>query len=107
MKLNELTERSKTIWERYHQLEIKSQDCPWTMEEDALAFLTDAGLVDCFVMSQQERWPVGGTEKKDLEHKLGESIWWLTVLAHRMEFDIERTVERFLTTTEQLLFKKD
>ena len=71
MKLIKLTERSKTIRERYHQLEIKSQGHSWPLEQDALAFLTDAGLVDCFVMSQQERWPVGGTEKKDLEHKLG------------------------------------
>jgi NTP pyrophosphatase (non-canonical NTP hydrolase) len=38
-----------------------------------------------------------------LEHKLGECIWWLTVLADRMDIDIEEAVEKFLTKTENLL----
>jgi len=96
MKLNELTERSEKIRERYHQFEIKSQGCQWTVEQDVLAFLTDAGLVGRLVMSHQERWPVGGNEKSELEHKLGESVWWLAVLANRTGVDVVKAIEQFL-----------
>ena len=39
----------------------------------------------------------------ELEHKLGECIWWLIVLAERMEIDAEIALEVFLTKTEQQL----
>jgi NTP pyrophosphatase (non-canonical NTP hydrolase) len=39
----------------------------------------------------------------ELEHKLGECIWWLVVLADRMEIDAESVLETFLTKTEQQL----
>lgn len=55
-------------------------------------------------MSQQGRWPKGNTEQ-ELKHKLGESIWWLAVLAERMNIDIEKATEDFLTSTENLLGK--
>ena len=53
-------------------------------------------------MSQQERWPAANSETA-LEHKLGECIWWLTVLADRMNIDIEQATEKFLTKTEKLV----
>lgn len=40
-----LIERSKKIRARYHELELQHHGSEWTVEEDALAFLTDAGLV--------------------------------------------------------------
>jgi NTP pyrophosphatase (non-canonical NTP hydrolase) len=39
----------------------------------------------------------------NLEHKLGECIWWLIVLAERMGIDAESALESFLTKTEQHL----
>jgi NTP pyrophosphatase (non-canonical NTP hydrolase) len=97
-----IIERSKRIRESYHQLEKQHHGSEWTIEEDALAFLTDAGLVGRQTMSQQERWPAMNTDT-ELEHKLGECIWWLIVLADRMNIDIEEATEKFLTKTEKLL----
>ncbi|SDE58042.1 hypothetical protein SAMN05216464_107246 [Mucilaginibacter pineti] len=56
-------------------------------------------------MSQQGRWPKGGDTKDELEHKLGECIWWLTILANRMDLNINDALEKFLTKTEKLLSK--
>lgn len=103
MNFYEAIERSKKIRECYHELEIQHHKTKWTIEEDALAFLTDAGLVGRLTMAQQGRWPKGDGEKVDLEHKLGECIWWLVVLADRMEIDISEVFNRFLTKTENLL----
>lgn len=74
----------------------------WAVKDGALAFLTDAGLVGRYTMSQQERWTAKDTNS-ELEHKLGECIWWLAVLADRTNIDMEEAVEKFLTKTEKLL----
>ena len=103
-KLDTIIERSKKIRELYHQLELKHHGGKWTVEEDALAFLTDAGLVGRNVMSQQGRWPKENTDA-ELEHKLGECIWWLLVLGDRMDLDINAALEQFLSKTERLLNK--
>jgi hypothetical protein len=102
INFEQLKERSLKIRKRYHELEILHHGTEWTVEEDALAFLTDAGLVGRQVMSQQGRWPKQNTEE-ELRHKMGESIWWLTVLAERMNISIEEVTEEFLTKTEKLL----
>jgi NTP pyrophosphatase (non-canonical NTP hydrolase) len=56
-------------------------------------------------MAQQGRWPSGNESKAELEHKLGENIWWLIVLAQRMDIDIQDVMDKFLTKTEKLLGK--
>lgn len=100
--LDNIIKRSLAIREKYHELELIHHGSKWTIEEDALAFLTDAGLVGRHTMSHQQRWPKANTDT-ELEHKLGESIWWLIVLADRMGIDIEEATEGFLTKTEKLL----
>jgi NTP pyrophosphatase (non-canonical NTP hydrolase) len=105
IKLNEVIERSKKIRELYHELELRHNGTKWTVEEDVLAFLTDAGLVGRLTMSDQGRWPKGGDTRAELKHKLGECIWWLTILADRMDVNIGDAVEQFLTKTETLLKK--
>jgi len=72
------------------------------VEEDAVAFLTGAALVGRYSMSQQERWPANNTGN-ELEHKSGECIGWLVILADTMDIDIEEATTKFLTRTEKLL----
>ncbi|KQB43392.1 hypothetical protein [Flavobacterium aquidurense] len=102
LNFEQLKERSLKIRQRYHELELLHHGSEWTVEEDALAFLTDVGLVARQVMSQQGRWPKENT-KEELRHKIGESIWWLTILAERMDINIETVTEEFLSKTESLL----
>lgn len=103
LDLAEIKERSIALRKRYHELEQQHHGSEWTVEEDALAFLTDAGLVGRLTMSQQGRWPKGEQTTPELELKLGECIWWLTVLADRMDLDINGATAKFLTKTENLL----
>ena len=97
--------RSKKIRALYHELELTHHGSEWSVEEDALAFLTDAGLVGRLTMSQEGRWPKGGNSETALPHKLGECIWWLIILANRMDVDINVALEGFLSKTEGLLKK--
>lgn len=95
MNLKDVSTRSEEIRNRYHDLEQEIHGSIWSVEEDALAFLTDAGLVGRLVMDHQGRWP---SENKDmLPSKIGECVWWLAVLAERMGLSFEECVEHFLT----------
>lgn len=105
LDMNEMISRSKKIREAYHRLEQQHHGSRWTVEEDALAFLTDAALVGRYTMSQQGRWPAGKEALPGLKHKLGECMWWLTVLADRMDIDMNEATQQFLDKTEKLVEK--
>ena len=98
---DKVIKRSLDIREKYHQLEIKSNGTQWTLEEDALAYLTDAGLVGRNVMSHEKTW-LKKDSAEELEHKLAENIWWLITLADRTGIDIKEVMEKFLTKTENI-----
>lgn len=100
--LDLIIDRALKIRERYHQLELQHHGSKWTVEEDALAFLTDAGLVGRNIMAQQQRWPKANSSE-ELKHKLGENIWWLIVLADRSDIDIKEALAVFLDKTESML----
>lgn len=99
---DDIINRSLEIRKKYHELEVQHHGSEWSVEEDALAFLTDAGLVGRNIMSQQQRWPKANSQS-ELEHKLAESIWWLIVLAKRTDIDIKAAMENFLSKTEKLI----
>jgi hypothetical protein len=99
---DDIISRSLEIRKKYHQLEVQHHGSEWSAEEDALAFLTDAGLVGRNIMSQQQRWPKANSQS-ELEHKLAESIWWLIVLAKRTDIDIKEAMDNFLSKTEKLV----
>lgn len=98
---DDIIQRSLEIRRKYHDLEMQHHGSEWTVEEDALAYLTDAGLVGRNIMAHQERWPKAGSQA-ELEHKLGENIWWLIVLANRSGIDIREAAGKFLDKTEEL-----
>lgn len=94
MTLSDVSKQSEEIRTRYHVLEKQLHGSVWSVEEDALAFLTDAGLVGRLVMDNQRRWP--SDEKEMLPSKIGECVWWLAVLAERMGLSFSDCVEHFL-----------
>ena len=70
MNFSEAVERSIQLRKVYHRLERQYHEKEWTVEEDALAFLTDAGLVGRLTMSQQGRWPTNGKLHLNLNIRL-------------------------------------
>ena len=101
MNLKKVIKRSIRIRNQYHKLESKYHGSEWSVEEDALAFLTDAGLVGRLVIDNPKRWPIENGEEQ-LKHKLGECVWWLAILADRMNSDLETCVDKFLDKTAKM-----
>ena len=98
---DEIIKRSIKIRKLYHELELKQNGKVWTIEQDALGFLADAGLVGRNTMSHEKTWSKANSDE-ELEHKLAESIWWIINLSDRMSIDIKVAMEKFLTKTETL-----
>lgn len=94
MDLHEVNEQSLAIRRQYRKLERQLHGKEWTTEEDALAFLTDAGLVGRLTMAKEGRWP--SEDEAMLGPKIGECVWWLAVLAERNGIGFEAAVEDFL-----------
>ncbi len=101
MDLKEVKEISMKIREEYHKLEKKYHHSEWTIEEDALAFLTDAGIVGRLTMDNQGRWPSGNGEK--LDEKIGECVWWLAVLSERMNLNFEECIKKFFDSKKKMI----
>ncbi len=102
MQLEDIIKRSLSIREAYHALEEVHHGSRWSIAEDALAYMSDAGLVSRDTMAMQGRWPKVGASQ-ELRSKLAENIWWLVVLAHRQGIDIQEALSEFLSSTEELL----
>jgi hypothetical protein len=98
---DQIITRSLELRKKYHELELQHHGSEWSVEEDALAYLTDAGLIGRNIMSEQKRWPKANSQA-ELSHKIGENIWWLIVLAERSGIDTKEAVARFLIKTEKL-----
>ncbi len=98
---DDIITRSLELRKKYHKLELMHHGSEWSVEEDALAYLTDAGLIGRNIMSEQLRWPKANSQA-ELSHKIGENIWWLIVLAERSGIDAKEAIASFLNKTEKL-----
>ncbi|MCU7557340.1 MazG-like protein [Macrococcus capreoli] len=94
-----LIRQAVTIRQQYHALEVSHHGTEWSLEEDALAFLTDAGLVGRLVMDKEGRWPKPNSEG-ELAYKISESIWWLINLAERSKIDLNTVLPEVFNTLE-------
>lgn len=100
MEISELIQRSVNVRQRYHELEILNHGSKWSIEEDLLALSNDIGNLNRLVMTKLDRYY--DETPYTLEHKIAENIWWLIVVANRLEIDIEKEIEKFLIEKEKL-----
>lgn len=100
MDINELINRSYNIRRKYHELEQKNHNGEWTIEEDLLALSNDIGNMNRLVMTKFDRYY--DETPYTLEQKLAENIWWLVELSSRLNIDIEKELDDFLTEKEKL-----
>ncbi|WP_156019634.1 MazG-like protein [Streptococcus ruminantium] len=94
-------QRCQAIRKAYHDFEIKHHGQEWSIAEDLLALSNDIGNLNRLVMTKQGRYY--DETPYTLEQKLAENIWWLIELAERLDVDIAKEVENFLTFKEKQL----
>ncbi|CYU49474.1 MazG-like protein [Streptococcus suis] len=97
----ETIDRCLAVRKAYRELELKYHDKEWSIEEDLLALSNDIGNMNRLIMTKQGRYY--DETPYTLEHKIAENIWWLIELADRLDIDIQKEMETFLTQKEELL----
>lgn len=72
----------------YEQIEQRILQRTWTLPELAVGFTNDAAYVGRLVLAAQRTWDIDGDVDAELKHKLAECLWWLFVLADKLDVDL-------------------
>lgn len=95
MQISEASDLARRVRALYHQLETAHEGSPWEVKDDMLGLVNDVGAVARLVMATEGRWSPGGDVSQQLEGKLAECLWWVLVLADRLDVDL---AEAYRTT---------
>jgi NTP pyrophosphatase (non-canonical NTP hydrolase) len=88
MELTEATETARRVRALYHQLEERHEGGRWSAKDDMLGLVNDVGTLSRLVMASGGQWAPEGDVDEQLRGKLAESLWWILVLADRLDVDI-------------------
>jgi hypothetical protein len=72
----------------YEQIEQRILQRTWTLPELAVGFTNDAAYVGRLVLAAERTWDIDGDVDAELKHKLAECMWWLFVLADKLDVDL-------------------
>jgi hypothetical protein len=86
--LAEADDRALKVRAQYEQLEQRLLGRTWTLPELAVGFTNDAAYVGRLVLAAERTWGIDGDVDAELRHKLAECLWWVFVLADRLDVDM-------------------
>jgi NTP pyrophosphatase (non-canonical NTP hydrolase) len=72
----------------YEVIERRVNGREWTLQELMLGFGNDVGTVGRLLLAHDGTWEIDGDVDAQLAHKLAESLWWVIVIAERLDIDI-------------------
>ncbi|MFJ9034552.1 hypothetical protein ACIRQP_40150 [Streptomyces sp. NPDC102274] len=85
--------RALEVRAQYERIEQRVLGRTWTLPELALGFTSDAAYVGRLVLAAERTWGIDGDVDAELRHKLAESLWWVFVLAERLDIDMPQAYE--------------
>lgn len=103
MELSEASALSRRVRDLYHAIETHHEGSPWEVKDDVLGLVNDVGTLARLVMASEGRWAPEGDVPALLEGKLAECLWWVLVLADRLEVDMDQAFGATMTTIETRL----
>jgi hypothetical protein len=80
--------RAREVRGLYETLEQRLLGRTWTLPELAVGFTHDAAYVGRLALAAERTWDIDGDTDAELRHKLAECLWWLFVLADRLDVDL-------------------
>jgi NTP pyrophosphatase (non-canonical NTP hydrolase) len=91
--------RARRVRALYEILEERQNGQVWSLHELMLGFVNDVGTVGRLVLARDGTWEIDGDVRAQLEHKLAESMWWVIVLADRLDIDM---ADAFVSTMDRI-----
>jgi hypothetical protein len=86
--LTDARARAREVRSLYETLEGRLLGRTWSTPELALGFTNDAAYVGRLVLAAERTWDIDGDADAELRHKLAECLWWIFVLADRLDVDV-------------------
>ncbi|MCW2959821.1 MAG: hypothetical protein JWM90_208 [Thermoleophilia bacterium] len=87
--LDAAADEAMAIRALYHQLERTHEGQEWSTKDDMLGLVNDVGTLSRLVMAAGGQWLPEGDIALQTKDKLAESLWWILVLARRLDIDID------------------
>jgi NTP pyrophosphatase (non-canonical NTP hydrolase) len=87
--LDEARTQALAVRALYEVLEERFNGTTWSLHEILIGFSNDVGQVGRLVLANDGTWPIEGDVDAELKHKLSESMWWLFVIADRLNIDLD------------------
>lgn len=90
-------ERALGVRALYEVLENRFNGKTWSLHELMIGFSNDVGYVGRLLLAHDGTWGIDGDVDAELRHKLAEVLWWVFVLADRLDIDIDDAYADTLT----------
>jgi hypothetical protein len=82
----------------YEILEQRFNGKTWSLHELMIGFSNDVGYIGRLLLARDGTWGVDGDSEAELKHKLAESLWWVFVLADKLDIDIDQAFVETMST---------
>ncbi|MEX5235849.1 hypothetical protein [Kocuria arenosa] len=82
----------------YEILEQRFNGTTWSLHELMIGFSNDVGYIGRLLLAHDGTWAIDGDADAELKHKLAEALWWVFVLADRLDIDIDRAFADTMST---------
>jgi len=82
----------------YEILEQRFNGTTWSLHELMLGFSNDVGYIGRLLLAHDGTWGIEGDSEAELKHKLSETLWWVFVLAEKLDIDIDEAFAETMAT---------
>lgn len=82
----------------YEILEQRFNGTTWSLHELMIGFSNDVGYIGRLLLAHDGTWGIDGDTDTELKHKLAEALWWVFVLAEKLDIDIDHAFTDTMST---------
>jgi NTP pyrophosphatase (non-canonical NTP hydrolase) len=87
--LGDARDQALAVRALYEVLEERFNGKTWSLHELMIGFSNDVGYIGRLLLANDGTWGIEGDVDAELKHKLAESMWWLFVLADKLDIDLD------------------
>lgn len=98
MNLSTAHDEALVVRRLYEILEQRFNGKTWSLHELMLGFSNDVGYIGRLLLAHEGTWAIDGDAEAELKHKLAESLWWVFVLADKLDIDIDQAFADTMST---------
>lgn len=98
LNLTPASDEALDIRRLYEILEQRFNGKTWSLHELMMGFSNDVGYIGRLVLAKEGTWGIDGDAEAELKHKLAETLWWVFVLADRLDIDIDQAFIETMST---------